>query len=93
MESELAFAQYAVQLCSMQSRLTLRQEKEAAPMLPRGGMPLMPLWVIAHEGRQIVCRPQTVTGAVRVSTGPLVPSALLERAIPLSDDLEDSACR
>jgi hypothetical protein len=62
-------------------------------MLPRGEMPSMTLWVVAREGRQIVCRPHTVTGAARVSTGPLVPSGLLARTIPLSDDLEDPAWR
>ena len=62
-------------------------------MLPRGGMSWLTLWVMAREGRQIVCRSHAATGAVRVSTGPLVPPELLARTIPLSDDLEDPACR
>jgi hypothetical protein len=62
-------------------------------MLLRGEMPSMPFWVVVREGRQIVCRPHAVTGAVRVSTGPWVPPELLARTILIAGDMEDSACR
>jgi len=62
-------------------------------MILRETASLLTLWVIAREGRQIFCRPHAVTGAVRVSTGPLVPPGLLACTIPVSDGLEDPACR
>ena len=73
--------------------LTSPGETEAAPMLPPGGMPSMPFWVVAREGRQIVCRPHALTGTVRGNAGPWVPPELLARMVPILGDTEDSICR
>jgi hypothetical protein len=52
------------------------------------------LWTVACESRQIISRPCVVTEPVRTgSTGSLVPPELLERTIPLFDDLEAEPCR
>jgi len=56
--------------------------------------PLTGFFETGRTGGQIICRPRVVTGPVEVGVASLpVPPELLACAIPLTDDLEDPACR
>ena len=56
--------------------------------------PLTGFFETGRKGGQIICRLLVATGPVEAGVASLrVPPELLARTIPLTDDLEDPACR